>query len=273
MRKIRREKPLVHHLTNYVTMGDCAAATAGIGALPVMAEAAEEVEEMVSKARAAVINTGTLIPRRAQSMLLMGRKAREAGVPVVFDPVGAGATAYRTGEIKCLLDGTQPAVIKGNAAEIGFLAGAEGAIISGISSLGFAGDLLEAAGRLIECLGYGAVIAATGPVDLVTDGRRRARIFNGHSLLPQVVGSGCISNSLIACFAAVEKDRLVAAAAGLACLGLAAERAAEALEGTTFGPIIFKGRLIDELSLLTPEAFAAGAKIEIVEIVSGGRGY
>lgn len=264
LRDIREMRPLIHHLTNYVTMNDCAAVTANVGALPVMAEAGEEVEEMVALAKAAVINTGTLTSSRARSMLLMGRKAREMGIPVVFDPVGAGATAYRMGEIRRLLAETQPAIIRGNAAEIGLLAGMEGAVISGIQSLGFAGNPLEAARRLRERLNYDAVIAVTGPVDVVTDGRRVASVFNGHSLLPLVVGSGCMSASLIACFAAVERDRLVATAAALACLGLAAERAAGALKGTSFGPVMFKGRLIDELYLLTPESFAAGAKMEIV---------
>jgi len=266
LRDVRRKKPLIHHLTNYVTMNDCAAVTANTGALPVMAEAEEEVEEMVASAGAAVINTGTLTPSRTRAARAMGRKAREKGIPVILDPVGAGSTAYRTREIEGILAETRPAVIKGNAAEIGLLAGVEGAVISGIQSLGFAGDPLEAARGLRNHLDYDAVIAVTGPEDVVTDGKRAARVFNGHSLLPLVVGSGCMSASVIACFAAVEEDRFLAAAAALAYLGLAAERAAEALKGTAFGPLLFKARLIDELFLLTPESFAAGAKVEITAL-------
>ncbi|NLX91387.1 MAG: hydroxyethylthiazole kinase [Firmicutes bacterium] len=266
LRDVRRKKPLIHHLTNYVTMNDCAAVTANTGALPVMAEAEEEVEEMVASAGAAVINTGTLTPSRARAARAMGRKAREKGIPVILDPVGAGSTAYRTREIEGILAETRPAVIKGNAAEIGLLAGVEGAVISGIQSLGFAGDPLEAARGLRNHLDYDAVIAVTGPEDVITDGKRAARVFNGHSLLPLVVGSGCMSASVIACFAAVEEDRFLAAAAALAYLGLAAERAAEALQGTAFGPLLFKARLIDELFLITPESFAAGAKVEITAL-------
>ncbi|HHU77159.1 MAG TPA: hydroxyethylthiazole kinase [Firmicutes bacterium] len=266
LKVIREKRPLIHHLTNYVTMNDCAAVTASVGALPVMAEAEEEAEEMVAQAGAAVINTGTLLPWRARSMMLMGKKAREKGIPVVFDPVGAGATTYRTREIKHLLGGIHPAVVRGNAAEIGFLAGMEGAIISGIETLEFVGKPLEAARRLRERLNYDAVIAVTGPVDVVTDGLRVARIFNGHPLLPRVVGSGCMSVSLIACFAAVERDYFVAAAYALACLGLAAERAAEALGGSSFGPLSFKLRFIDELYLLTPETLAEKARMEILPL-------
>jgi len=263
LRQVRRERPLIHHLTNYVTMNDCAAVTVNTGALPVMAEAEEEVEEMVVAAKAAVINTGTLTSPRAHSMRLMGKKAREIGIPVIFDPVGAGSTTYRTQEIKRILTEAAPAVVKGNAAEIGLLAGVKGTVISGVQSVGAAGNSLEAAGRLKDFLGYNAVIAVTGPVDVITDGKRTARVFNGHSLLPRVVGSGCMAASIIACFSAVEEDYFAAATAALSFLGLAAERAAEALKGTSFGPAMFKVLLIDALFLLTPESFAKEARVEI----------
>lgn len=264
LQQIRRQKPLIHHLTNFVTMNDCAAVTANIGALPVMAEAEEEVEEMVASSRAAVINTGTLTPSRVRSMLLMGKKAREKGVPVVFDPVGAGSTSYRTQEIKRILAEVKPAVIKGNAAEIGNLTGAKGAVISGIHSLK-GGDSLGAARQLKDLLGYDTVIAVTGSVDLITDGRRTARVFNGNSLLPQIIGSGCMAASVIACFTAVEGDFFLAATAALAYMGMAAERAAEVLKGTSFGPAMFKLQLIDAFFLLTPKTFGEGARVEIEE--------
>ena len=170
--EIRSQKPLVHHITNYVTAGDCAHITMSIGALPVMAHALQEVEEVADSAGAAVINLGTLFPSRVESMLALGKKAREKGIPVVLDPVGAGAAAYRTEIAWRLLEQITPAIIKGNEAEIGFLAGIKDVEIRGIQSLH--GALIPAvsptpAGEA----GSGAVVAATGPVDVVTDGRGR----------------------------------------------------------------------------------------------------
>lgn len=262
LERIRREQPLIHHLTNYVTMHDCAAATANLGALPVMAQAEEEVEEMVASARAAVINTGTLSPSRARAMRRMGEKAQKLGIPVVFDPVGAGATAYRTRETLSILAAAAPAVIKGNIAEISLLAGMRGAAIRGIQAVGPGGDPLEAAKHFRNTLGYEAVIAVTGAADLVCDGRNAARVLNGHALLPRVVGSGCIAAAVIASFTAVENNYFAATIAALAALGTAAELAAASLEGKSFGPALFKTYLLDALYLLSPAELARRARVE-----------
>ena len=268
--EIRSQKPLVHHITNYVTAGDCAHITMSIGALPVMAHALQEVEEVADSAGAAVINLGTLFPSQVESMLALGKKAREKGIPVVLDPVGAGAAAYRTETAWRLLEQTTPAIIKGNEAEIGFLAGIKDVEIRGIQSLHGAADPLRSARCLQEKLGYGAVVAATGAVDVVTDGKREARIFNGHTLLPLVVGSGCMASSLVAAFAAVEKDYFLAAVYALAAMGVAGEIAAETGDGKGEGqtkppgPAEFKIKLLDTLFYLTPQEFAHRARIEII---------
>ncbi|MEW5920737.1 MAG: hydroxyethylthiazole kinase [Bacillota bacterium] len=267
--KVRREKPLVHHLTNFVTMGDCAAVTVSAGALPVMAQAEEEVEEMVSAARAAVINTGTLSPSRVRAMGRMGVTAREKGIPVVFDPVGAGATRYRTGEILALLRKIRPSIIKGNKAEIGFLGGLHGIKIRGIEALNIDVDPLEAAQRLLDFLDYEAVVVITGPVDVVYDFRRIARVFNGNALLPLVVGSGCMAASVIAAFAAVEEDFFTAAATALATLGVAAELAAESKDNLLLGPAAFKIRWLDTLFFLTAEQLVKSARIKVDEVTQG----
>lgn len=256
---IRRERPLLHHITNAVTCGDCADITASIGALPVMAFALEEVEEMVQAASAAVLNIGTLLPDQLEAMIKLGKKAGEKGIPVVLDPVGAGATAYRSQAALDLLQVIKPSIIKGNGAEIGSLAGLKGIRISGVQSID-AGDPLEGAGRLLAALDYRAVVAVTGFVDVITDGRRVARVFNGHRFLPLVVGSGCMSASLTAAFAAVEKDYFLAAAAALAAMGVAGEIAAEKEPS---GPAEYKMRLLDTLFHLTPQEFADRARIEI----------
>lgn len=276
--KVRLQKPLVHHLTNNVTMGDCADATMSIGALPVMAHALQEVEEMVAAARAAVLNIGTLYPDQVDSMLAMGKKAREFGIPVVLDPVGAGATSYRTEVAELILRTVRPVVIKGNGGEIGTLAGMGTARVSGVHSMDGGGDPARAARALLGKLDYEAVVAVTGAVDLLTDGRQTVRIKNGHPLLPMVVGSGCMAASLVASFAAVEKNKLHAAAAALAAMSIAGELAAAAMPAdaaesspaeafragkSIFGPACFKAYLLDVLYYLTPAELDRRAKIEV----------
>ncbi|RJX28811.1 MAG: hydroxyethylthiazole kinase [Dethiobacter sp.] len=262
---IRREKPLIHHITNYVTAGDCASITTSIGALPVMAHALEEVEEMLGAARAAVINIGTLFPLQVDSMVELGKKSREKGIPVVLDPVGTGATAFRTKIARLLLEEATPPIVKGNEAEIGSLAGIKEVKICGVQSLDGGIDPLESARRLREMLNYNAVVAVTGPVDVVTDGKRAARIFNGHTLMPLVVGSGCMAASLVAAFAAVEKDYFLAASSALAAMGVAGEIAAETGEERKLpGPAEYKIRLLDALFHLTPQEFARRARIELM---------
>ncbi|MGI5875442.1 MAG: hydroxyethylthiazole kinase [Dethiobacteria bacterium] len=281
LKRIRREKPLIHHITNNVTIGDCADITMSIGALPVMAPTKEEVEEMVSSARGAVINIGTLYPAQVEAMLAMGKKARAEDIPVVLDPVGAGATSYRTETSRLIIREAKPALIKGNNAEIMSLAGVKKPRISGVQSLEEDADPLPGALGLLKTLDYGAVVAVTGPVDLLTDGRRVARVRNGHWLLPLVVGSGCMAASLVASFAAVEKDHFMAATAALVAMGVAGEIAAGGREtagdgetvvnretagdeGASFlGPAEFKRRLLDALFFLTPEELDRRARVEI----------
>ena len=266
IKQVRGERPLVHHLTNYVTMGDCADVTVSVGALPVMAQAEEEVEEMVSAAHAAVINTGTLSPERARAMVRMGIRAREKGIPVIFDPVGAGATAYRTAEILSLLKEITPPIIKGNRAEIAYLAGMHDVLIRGTESFSSGrGDPLEAAQRFSSILNFEAVVVITGPVDVVYDGRRTARVYNGHSLLPLVVGSGCMASSVVAAFAAVEKDSFVAATAALSAVGVAAEVAVQTTDNIPLGPAAFKTRWLDSLYFLSEGELAGKVRVQMEE--------
>ena len=140
LRRLREAKPLVHQITNYVVMNETANATLAVGALPVMAHAREEVEEMVAIAGALVLNIGTLSPDWVEAMLLAGRAANERGVPVVLDPVGAGATAYRTETAKRLLDEVRVTVLRGNAGEVATLVGVA-AEVRGVESIGAAAVL------------------------------------------------------------------------------------------------------------------------------------
>jgi hydroxyethylthiazole kinase len=245
LRDLRERRPLVHQITNYVVMNETANATLALGALPVMAHAPQEVEEMARVAGALVLNIGTLSEPWVEAMLLAGRAANDAGVPVVLDPVGAGATRYRTETARLLLDGVDVAVVRGNAAEVATLAGRE-AEIRGVESIGAggapAGLAREAAGTL------GCVVAVTGPVDHVSDGENVVAIANGHPLLGSVTGTGCISTALTGCFLAV-RPPLEASVAALVALGVAAEDAAQGAAG----PGTFHARLYDALAALDPE--------------------
>jgi hydroxyethylthiazole kinase len=221
---IRERRPLVHQITNFVVMNETANATLALGALPVMAHAVQEVEEMASAASALVLNIGTLSDEWVEAMVLAGRAANRAGVPVVLDPVGAGATAYRTKTARELIQKLELAVVRGNSAEIATLAGQK-AEIRGVEAVGAEGRpelAREAAGAL------GCVVAVTGPVDHVSDGERVIAIANGHELLATVTGTGCMSTAITGCFLGVRPDDpLEAAAEALVAFGVAGEDAAK----------------------------------------------
>jgi hydroxyethylthiazole kinase len=180
---LREKRPLIHQITNYVVMNETANATLALGALPVMAHAREEVEEMVGLASALVLNIGTLSPHWIEAMFLAGRAANERGVPIVLDPVGAGATRYRTDTAKRLLDELEIAVVRGNAGEVATLVGVE-AEVRGVESIGGAGDPAELARAAAATLGV--VAAVTGPVDHVSGGEQVIGVANGHELLATV---------------------------------------------------------------------------------------
>src|SRR4051812_39458716 len=213
LRTLREKKPLVHQITNYVVMNETANATLAIGALPVMAHAREEVEEMVRLAGALVVNIGTLSPPWVDAMVAAGRAAGERGIPLVLDPVGAGATSYRTETARRLLAEVPVTVLRGNAGEVATLVGIE-AEVRGVESIGAGADAAELAREAARTLGL--VASVTGPVDHVSDGERVVSVANGHPLLAAVTGTGCISSALTGCFlAAVPGSTVEAAAAAL----------------------------------------------------------
>jgi hydroxyethylthiazole kinase len=252
---LRERKPLVHQITNYVVMNETANATLALGALPVMAHAREEVEEMVALAGALVLNIGTLSPHWIDAMLLAGKAANEHGIPVVLDPVGAGATRFRTETARRLLDEVKVAVLRGNRGEVATLVGVK-AEVRGVESVGAGAEPAELARSAARNLGV--VASVTGPVDHVSDGERVLAIANGHELLAAVTGTGCMSSAITGCFLAVAGDRpLEAAAAALAAFGVAAEDAARDAKG----PGSFHVGLYDALAALEPETLDARAKI------------
>lgn len=252
--RIREQKPLIHHITNLVVMNDTANVTLHLGALPVMAHAAEEVAEMASIAGALVLNPGTLTPVWVESMRLAGRAASEGGTPVVLDPVGAGATRLRTDTNRQLLQELNVTIVRGNAGEIGALFGAGGEV-KGVESIGGLADPVRVVREAARS--WGAVVAITGKQDLVSDGERVLAVENGHAWLTTLTGTGCMATTAVACFAAVENDPLIATAGALAAYGLAAEGAAERSQG----PASFKVAFFDELHALTADRIDKGARI------------
>ena len=240
LRRMRDQKPLVHHISNYVTVNLVANATLCTGALPVMAHAREEVEEMENLASALCLNIGTLDARQIEAMLLAGRRANERGIPIVLDPVGAGATTFRTRTAARLLEELDVAVVCGNAGELATLAGLS-AEVRGVESLrGDAAAAVEAAAKAL-----GVTAAATGPTDHVSDGETTLKVSNGHPLMGRVVGTGCASTAVVACFAAVGGGAAETVAGALSFFGRAGEVAAVGFDG---GPGTYEPRLLDAVA-------------------------
>src|ERR687885_456802 len=251
---LRERKPLVHQITNYVVMNETANATLALGALPVMAHAREEVEEMVALAGALVLNIGTLSPHWVDAMLLAGRVANERGVPVVLDPVGAGATRYRTETAQRILDEVRVTVLRANPGEVANLVG-RAVEVRGVESMERGDEeLARAAAR-----GLGLVASVTGAVDHVSDGERSVSIANGHELLAAVTGTGCMSSALTGCFlAAKPEEPLAAAAEALVAFGVAGEDAAQVARG----PGSFHVGLYDALAALEPATLDERARVD-----------
>lgn len=254
LKKIRETKPLVHNVTNFVVMNFTANVLLAAGASPVMAHAENEVEEMVSFAKALVLNIGTLDDAWIASMVKAGKKATELGVPIVLDPVGAGATKLRTEAAKRILAETRVALVRGNASEILALGGGA-AKTKGVD----AADSVEAAAERATGLAreLGVPVAITGPVDFITDGQRVLRVANGHPLMGCVTGTGCGATAIIGAFAGVDPDPVSAAATALAYYGLAGEYAADGAAG----PGSFMIRFLDALHALTSEEILHGGNI------------
>jgi hydroxyethylthiazole kinase len=256
LRRLRESKPLVHQITNYVVMNETANATLALGALPVMAHAREEVEEMVGLAGALVLNIGTLSERWIEAMLVAGKAAGEGGTPIVLDPVGAGATRYRTETARRLLAELDVTALRGNAGEVATLVGVE-AEVRGVESIGGGGDPADLAREAARA--FDVVASVTGPVDFVSDGARVLAVSNGHELLATVSGTGCMSSAMTGCFLAAKPDApLEAAAEALAAFGVAAEDAAV----RAHGPGTFHAGLYDALYTLDPDELDERARIE-----------
>jgi len=253
-KEIRTKRTLVHHITNYVTVNDCANVVLAIGANPVMADDPLEVEDMVSICDALVINIGTLNERTVSSMIKAGKRANEKNIPVILDPVGVGATPFRFQTAESLLKEIRFSVIRGNMAEIKVIAGLH-AKRAGVDSLEEEENGISIARTLAQKLG--CVIAITGKVDVVSDGDVCYSIANGHTALTRLTGTGCMSSSLIGCFLGSSHHSLQSAIAGIVCMGIAGEMASY-----SSGLGSFKVSLMDSIALMDDAKVLAFAQIE-----------
>jgi len=238
LEKVRKEKPVVHHLTNWVTIYDCANIVKVFGASPVMAHAKEEVAEMANIASALVLNIGTLTVDFIDAMKLAAKSANLKGIPVVLDVCGAGATKLRDQKAMELINELKIDIIKGNASEIARIAG-ENVATKGVDSTEVSNNIVEIAKDIAR--ERNCTVVVTGKEDVVSDGNNTFIIKNGVEMMTNIVGTGCMAASVIGTFAAVEKDLALAAASGLACYEIAAEKAFRSSKG----PGSFKEELFD----------------------------
>lgn len=252
---VRRSRPLVFSMTNFVVMNETANAILAVGGSPVMSDAIDEVAELASIAGALVLNIGTLYPSSVEAMVVAGRAANAAGVPVIFDPVGAGATTLRTGAARRILSDVRVAVMRSNQGEAMAVAGMNGSV-RGVDSAREISDFARFAGDIARTIG--CPVAVTGKTDVVTDGQVTYLCHNGHSMLQNVTGTGCTVTALTGCFAAACSDVLLASASALAVFGLCGELAAV----DSRGPGSFEVALRDRLFTVGPAELAVGARVE-----------
>ena len=265
--RVRESAPLVHCITNYVTVNDCANVLLACGASPIMADDPGEAEEITSLAAGLVLNLGTLDQRKLSAMLLPGKRATALGMPVVLDPVGAGASTMRTGAALRLLEEIRFAVIRGNMSEIRALALGSGhtrGVDAGAADRVTERSLAEALAFVKSFAARAETVAAvTGGIDLVTDGKRAFCVRSGHPMLGRITGAGCMLSALTGAFAAANRDDPLAAAAGAVCaMGLCGETAAARVQPPD-GSGSFRTYLLDAVYNLTPEELERGANYEL----------
>ncbi|MCH6266773.1 MULTISPECIES: hydroxyethylthiazole kinase [Neobacillus] len=264
LQKVREVKPLVHNITNVVVTNFTANGLLALGASPVMANAAEEAGDMARIASSLVLNIGTLNSQTVDSMILAGKAANEQGIPVIFDPVGAGATPYRTETAQRIMRELRVSIIRGNAAEIANVVGEKWEIkgVDAGSTNGNITDLAMTAAEKLNC-----IVVITGKEDVVTNGSTTYVVANGHPLLTKVTGTGCLLTSVIGAFTGVEKDLLQASVAAVSIYGIAAEKAAELTVES--GPGSFQIEFLNQLSKVAADDINLYSSIK--KLTGGGQ--
>lgn len=264
LNNVKEKNPLVHHITNYVTVNDCANITLAIGGSPVMAEDINEVRDMVSLSSSLVINIGTLNSVSVGSMIEAGKRANELNIPVILDPVGAGATIYRTETSKRIISEVKLAVIRGNLSEIKTLYGMETKTkgVDACVSVSTDGNELTEEKELAKALAnkLNIVIAITGAIDIITDGKTLYTVENGHKIMAKVTGTGCMCTSLIGSYLGAGDNNLLAALAGIVSMGIAGEIAYEGLDKND-GTGTLKVKMLDAIYNLSEVVIMKRSKI------------
>ncbi len=258
LQTLRETTPLVHNMTNAVVMNNTANALLALGASPLMSDAAEELVELVTLAGSLVINIGTLTQRSTEAMFSAAQTAQRLGKPWILDPVGAGASAFRLQTARKLLE-YKPTVVRGNGAEIQalFLDTVPADDSRGVDSLVTTDALVPLA--LAAAQRFETVIAMTGAVDIITDGKRLIRLHNGDAMMAKVTGTGCTATALVGAFIAVEQDALIATCSGLSALAIAGELASQ----NSRGPGSLQLNILDELYNLTPNTLVSHLRMDV----------
>lgn len=259
--QVRAERPLVHHITNYVTVNDCANACLAIGASPVMADAVDEAESMVSIAQSLVLNIGTLNVTKVEAMMVAGRKANALGIPVVFDPVGVGATPFRNRIAAELMCQIRMAVVRGNISEICSLGG-EAVRTKGVDAGQADAKVAEEVASMLAKKWH-ATVVISGETDIITDGKRVMHIRNGCTEMSDITGSGCMCTTLVGAFVGAHpEDPFGASAAAMLSMGIAGERAWRSYGHQGLGH--FHMGILDELGSMSASVMETEGKYDIL---------
>ncbi|WP_226669806.1 hydroxyethylthiazole kinase [Metabacillus litoralis] len=257
LKKVKEFNPLVHNITNVVVTNFTANGLLALGASPVMAYAKEEVADMAKIAGALVLNIGTLSHEEIEAMLIAGKSANKHGVPIIFDPVGAGATPYRTETSRRIVNELTISILRGNAAEVANVIGTEWTI-KGVDAGEGSGNVIELAQIAAKKLQTTVII--TGKDDVISDGETTYVVHNGHPILTKVTGAGCLLSSVVGAFSAVEKNLLLASVSAITTYGVSAELAAKQTAGK--GPGSFQIELLNALATITSEEIRHHANVE-----------
>ena len=267
LENVRKNVPLIHNITNYVTVNDCANILLACGSSPIMSDDAEEVEDITSICGGLNINIGTLNQRTIPSMIKAGKKANELGHPVVLDPVGAGASKLRTETAFRLIDEIQFSVIRGNISEIKTLAsgfgttkGVDAEVADTVTE-----ETLDQAVAFVKKYAEktGAVIAVTGAIDIIADKDTAYCIRNGHPMMSSITGTGCQLSAMTAAYITANQENMLEATAAAVCaMGLCGEKAYERVTELD-GNSSYRNYIIDAIYRLTPEELERGAKYEV----------
>ncbi|MBN1665055.1 MAG: hydroxyethylthiazole kinase [Deltaproteobacteria bacterium] len=253
---IRQKAPLIHNITNYVVMNYTANALLAVGASPVMAHAEEEVEDMVNIAGALVINIGTLSSHWIKSMFRAANEAGKRNIPIILDPVGAGATGYRTRITREFMETVPPTVIRGNASEILAIL-KDDAKTKGVDSTASSNDALRDAREINRT--YGSIVCISGKTDYIISADHTVKVMNGHPMMTRVTGMGCTATAICGAFAAVNTQTSAAVAEAMAVMGIAGELAVAKAEG----PGSLQYHFLDALYALSHEDIERLLKIEV----------